>query len=133
MKGADQKQRHAACRGVAQGIRSDKASFAAFAEKCASSEEFIAALGEAREHVLATGKLDAKGRKLFKECTRFITRAGAFVPWSEHERVPAVPRAPRLLREHWSLTDASADSPQVPPRSRRSTPIDAALAVQVAF
>lgn len=83
---ADQKQRHSACRGVARRIKANKAAFQAFGEMVAAAKECIAKLVAARDHVLATGKIDEKGRELLKEISRFVTLAGASVPWSEEER-----------------------------------------------
>ena len=82
----DQKQRHAACRGVARRIKSSYAAHEAFAKKVQAGPQYITDLKEARDHVLATGKTDAKGRELMKEISRFMTLGGACVPWSEEER-----------------------------------------------
>ena len=82
----DQKQRHMACRGVAQRIKSSYAAHKAFAEKVEAGPQYIADMREARDQVLATGKMDKQGRELMKEISRFMTLGGACVPWSEEER-----------------------------------------------
>lgn len=45
---ADQKRRHAACRGVSRRIKSNKASYEAFIKKVAAGEQYVQELQEAR-------------------------------------------------------------------------------------
>ena len=46
----------------------------------AAGDDYIAQLEAARDYVRTHGKLDAKGRELYKQLNRFITLAGAAVP-----------------------------------------------------
>ena len=90
---ADQKRRHAACRGVSRRIKSNKASYEAFIKKVAAGEAYVQELQEARNDPFSK-----KARALLKEITSFVTIAGAHVPWSAHERKAELTKLYALTR-----------------------------------